>query len=272
MSKKKYCIRCGEPLPLEASFCPRCTASQMARQSVEPPRAGGRRRTAWLCGAAALVLAAALTGGLLLRPDEPVPEEDTQPSGLSGTLQEDTCQTYYEGADGRLYHVFACFSPQPDGGAFPASHREELLPADEPGTSPLCLFVEDAEDRAADVRDAFRELLRDHTVEAVAAEGSDVCVIHEETDGYGDAGALLAHEHQVTSACTYNDIIWTLYMKNGDEITLRQVIECSEKPQKTVSWEDTPLDTAAELQALLDAETESLSNETSLIVQLPHVT
>lgn len=273
MSRKKYCIRCGEPLPLEASFCPRCTASQMARQSVEPPRAGGRRRrTAWLCGAAALVLAAALTGGLLLRPDEPVPEEDTQPSGLSGTLQEDTCQTYYEGADGRLYHVFACFSPQLDGGAFPASHREELLPADEPGTSPLCLFVEDAEDRAADVRDAFRELLRGHTVEAVAAEGSDARVIHEETDGYGDAGALLAHEHQVTSACTYNDIIWTLYMKNGDEITLRQVIECSEKPQKTVSWEDTPLDTAAELQALLDAETESLSNETSLIVQLPHVT
>ena len=213
MSKKKYCIRCGEPLPLEASFCPRCTASQMTRQSVEPPCAGGRRRrTAWLCGAAALVLAAALAGGLLLRPDEPVPEEDTQPSGLTGTLQEDTCQTYYEGADGRLYHVFACFSPQPDGGAFPASHREELLPADEPGTSPLCLFVEDAEDRAADVRDAFRELLRGHTVEAVAAEGSDACVIHEETDSYGDAGALL------------------------------------------------------------DAETESLSNETSLIVQLPHVT
>ena len=273
MSRKKYCIRCGEPLPLEASFCPRCTASQMARQSVEPPRAGGRRRrTAWLCGAAALVLAAALTGGLLLRPDEPVPEEDTQPSGLSGTLQEDTCQTYYEGADGRLYHVFACFSPQLDGGAFPASHREELLPADEPGTSPLCLFVEDAEDRAADVRDAFRELLRGHTVEAVAAEGSDACVIHEETDGYGDAGALLAHEHQVTSACTYNDIIWTLYMKNGDEITLRQTIECSEKPQKTISWEDTPLATTAELQAVLDEEAEKLSDETELEIILPNVT
>ena len=233
MSKKKYCIRCGEPLPMEASFCPRCTASQTARQSVEPPRAGRRkRRAAWLCGAAALVLAAALTV-VLLRPAEPTPEEDTQPSGLAGTRQEDICQTYYEGADGRLYHVFVCFSPQPDGGAFPASHREELLPADEPGTSPLCLFVEDAEDRAADVRDDFRALLRDHTVEAVAAAGSDTCVIHEETDGYGDAGALLAHEHQVTSTCTHNDIIWTLYMENGDEITLRQVIECSEKPEKT---------------------------------------
>ena len=132
--------------------------------------------------------------------------------------------------------------------------------------------MEDAEDRAADVRDAFRELLRGHTVEAVAAEGSDACVIHEETDGYGDAGALLAHEHQVTSACTYNDIIWTLYMKNGDEITLRQVIECSEKPQKTVSWEDTPLDTAAELQALVGGGTERPRKGGCLIVQLPHVT
>lgn len=273
MSKKKYCIRCGEPLPLEASFCPRCTASQMARQSVEPPRAGGRRRrTAWLCGAAALVLAAALTGGLLLRPDEPVPEEDTQPSGLTGTLQEDTCQTYYEGADGRLYHVFACFSPQPDGGAFPASHREELLPADEPGTSPLCLFVEDAEDRAADVRDAFRELLRGHTVEAVAAEGSDACVIHEETDSYGDAGALLAHEHQVTSACTYNDIIWTLYMKNGDEIQLTMTVEFEEQTTLYFGQQDAPLDTAQELQALLDRLAQEYDADTAITVELPGVT
>ena len=106
----------------------------------------------------------------------------------------------------------------------------------------------------------------------MAAEGSDACVIHEETDSYGDAGALLAHEHQVTSACTYNDIIWTLYMKNGDEITLRQTIECSEKPQKTISWEDTPLATTAELQAVLDEEAEKLSDETELEIILPNVT
>ena len=144
-----------------------------------------------------------------------------------GTFREDTCQTCYEGADGRIYHVFACFSPQPSGGALPASHRSELLPADEPGTSPLCLYVRDAEDRSKDVRADFRELMRYHKVKAVAAEGSDTCTIYDESDAYYDAGALLAHEHQVTSACTYNDIIWTLYMKNGDEITLRQTIELS---------------------------------------------
>ena len=50
-------------------------------------------------------------------------------------------------------------------------------------------------------------LLAYHTVEAVAAEGSDTCTILGETDSYYNAGALLAHEHEVTSACTYNDII-----------------------------------------------------------------
>ena len=276
VSKKKYCIQCGAELPLEASFCPRCTASQMTRRTMQPPRAGRRkRRTAWLCGAAGLVLAAALAIALLpgpVREERPAQTGDSEPSGLAGTFREDTCQTYYEGADGRLYHVFVCFSPQPSGGASPASHRAELLPADEPGTSPLCLFVEDAEDRSKDVRADFRELLRYHRVEAVAAEGSDTCTIYEESDSYNDAGALLAHEHTVTSTCTYNDIIWTLYMKNGDEITLRQVIECSEKPQKTISWEDTPLNTAAELQAVLDGEAERLSDETDLTILLPNVT
>ena len=203
VSKKKYCIQCGAELPLEASFCPRCTASQMTRRMMEPPRAGRKkRRTAWLCGAAGLVLVSALAIALLSGPvqeERPAQTGDSEPSGLAGTFREDTCQTYYEGADGRLYHVFVCFSPQPSGGASPASHRAELLPADEPGTSPLCLFVEDAEDRSKDVRADFRELLRYHRVEAAAAEGSDTCTIYEESDSYNDAGALLAHEHTVTS-------------------------------------------------------------------------
>ena len=41
-------------------------------------------------------------------------------------------------------------------------------------------------------------------------------------------------------------------MKNGDEITLRQVVECGEQPAQSYSWEDTALDTAEALQTLLD--------------------
>ena len=239
MKKEKYCIKCGAALPEEASFCPCCTASQMERRSVvAPPSNGGRkRRRVWLCAALALLLAVAgiwaLSGGGAVGYDPPVPDP-RQPDSLEGTLKQDTGQVWYDGADGTLYHVFACFSPQPDGGGVPASHRRELLLRGEEGSSPLCLFVVRADDREEDVRAAFSALVERHTIQVVAQEG-DACVVDAATDNYADAGALYAHEHHVTSKCTYNDIIWTLYMKNGDEITLRQVVECGEQPVQSYS-------------------------------------
>ena len=233
MENRKKCIRCGALLPQEASFCPCCTASQLAREPMSPPRSE-KRRGALACAVLLVVLLGAVLwatlggraaqtpprtdGAQTLEPADP-----TEPTGLSGNYQSGGCQTWYDGADGRMYHLYVCFSPQSDGGGLPASHRSELLPADASGTSPLCLFVEDAEDPSLDVREDFSALLAYHTVEAVAAEGSDTCTIMGETDSYYNAGALLAHEHEVTSACTYNDIIWTLHMKTGDKITLRQV-------------------------------------------------
>ena len=277
MKKEKYCIKCGAVLPEEASFCPCCTASQMERRSVvAPPSNGGRkRRRVWLCTALALLLAGAglwalAGGGAAVGYDPPVPDPQ-QPDSLEGTLKQDSGQVWYDGADGTLYHVFASFSPQPDGGGMPASHRKELLLRGEEGSSPLCLFVVKADDREADVRAAFSALVERHTVQAVAQEG-DACVVDEATDNYAAAGALYAHEHHVTSKCTYNDIIWTLYMKNGDEITLRQVVECGEQPVQSYSWEDTALDTTEDLQALLDRLAEEVSFETAVTVYLPAVT
>ena len=34
----KECIKCGHPLPDNASFCPHCTAVQMEKKEVKPPR------------------------------------------------------------------------------------------------------------------------------------------------------------------------------------------------------------------------------------------
>ena len=271
MKNEKHCIKCGAPLPQEASFCPRCTASQIERQSALPPKSGKKRRRAVLAALSAVLLVVLLIGALLPRP-APLPQTDKQPSGLAGTYGSEDCQTWYEGEDGQLYRVFACFSPQPDGGASPVSHRLELLPADQPSTSPLCLFVEDATDRSRDVREDFRALLRGHTIEAIPAEGSKACIVLEETTAYAEAGALLAHEHQEWSTCTYNDIVWTLDMNNGDTIMLKQVVECGEKLRKVISWQERPMDTAAELQALLDEMTKQLDQETELELELPAVT
>ena len=156
MENRKKCIRCGALLPQEASFCPCCTASQLAREPMSPPRSE-KRRGALACAVLLVVLMGAVLwatlggraaqtpprtdGAQALEPADP-----TEPTGLSGNYQSDGCQTWYDGADGRMYHLYVCFSPQSDGGGLPASHRSELLPADASGTSPLCLFVEDAED------------------------------------------------------------------------------------------------------------------------------
>ena len=36
MSKK--CVKCGQPLPDNASFCPHCTAVQTEKQEIKTPR------------------------------------------------------------------------------------------------------------------------------------------------------------------------------------------------------------------------------------------
>ena len=133
MENRKKCIRCGALLPQEASFCPCCTASQLAREPMSPPRSE-KRRGALACAVLLVVLLGAVLwatlggraaqtpprtdGAQALEPADP-----TEPTGLSGNYQSGGCQTWYDGADGRMYHLYVCFSPQSDGGGLPASHR-----------------------------------------------------------------------------------------------------------------------------------------------------
>ena len=56
MSKK--CIKCGQPLPDNASFCPHCTAVQKEKQEIKAPKRW--RKAAF--GAAAVVVFLAAVG------------------------------------------------------------------------------------------------------------------------------------------------------------------------------------------------------------------
>ena len=59
MENRKKCIRCGALLPQEASFCPCCTASQLAREPMSPPRSE-KRRGALACAVLLVVLMGAV--------------------------------------------------------------------------------------------------------------------------------------------------------------------------------------------------------------------
>ena len=107
----KNCIQCGAPLPEEAAFCPRCATFQLQRHTVsEIPT----EKMEWWVGVLCVLLALALLHG--------APEQATETPAVLSAEDEDRaarygreCQAYYEGADGRLYHIFTAFSPGIDG-------------------------------------------------------------------------------------------------------------------------------------------------------------
>lgn len=263
MSEKttKTCLRCGAALPEEAAFCPVCTASQMERQTMALPR---RRRRVWPVAAGCLLLVTlALPIGAALWSSTPQaetpPPEDTLPLTISRESEDgaeprygELCQTYYEGEDGQLYHVFAAFSPGIDGGSTMRGYCSGLL---EPGctdTGPLTLFVEEVAS-GRNGRDSFSALLEDWSVTVTAPDGGERCTLRDPTFDYiSTTDALLYQELTGTSACADNEIVWTLRMKNGDVVTVKQGVTFGAKTVVEYHWEDTPMNTAAELQALLD--------------------
>ena len=281
IDRTKKCIRCGAALPEKAAFCPCCTASQIHRRtiSVTPP---ATRRNQWWIGALAALAALALPVGATLwssAAQVETPPEDTLPLTVSRESEDgaetrygELCQTYYEGEDGQLYHVFASFSPGIDGGSTMRGYCSDLL---EPGctdTGPLTLFVEEAAS-GRNGRDSFSALLEDWSVTVTAPDGGERCTLSAPTFDYiSTTDAMLYQELTGTSACADNEIVWTLRMKNGDVVTVKQGVTYSAKTKVEYHWEDTPMNTAAELQALLDDITASAKAEEAVYLYLPAVT
>ena len=271
MSEKttKTCIRCGVPLPEGAAFCPCCTASQMERQTMALPR---RRRRVWPVAAGCLLLAALALFFVLRRSAaEPVEPAEEQPSPQETDPYLTACQTYYTAADGREYHVFAAFSPQGENDTVPVGYHAELVPEGMQPSCPATVFVADAL-TGANANAAFSALVEDSGVTVSAEDGVGRVRLQEPDYDWADTGALLFRVMVGDSSCTHNEIVWTLRMKNGDTVELRQTVEFTLQQIVTFRWEDTPMSTAAELQALLDDIARQYDADTKVQLQLPAVT
>lgn len=181
------------------------------------------------------------------------------------------CQTYYTGADGREYHVFTAVTPSIEGRTDPVGYRSELIPAGGTVDFPATVMVEDAvtQDYAAE---DFAALLDSWDVSVTAPEGVSRVSLREAELEAADTPALLYRRLWGDNTCTHNEIVWTLRMKNGDVLTLTQTIELLPQEVRTYSTADTPLDTAEQLQALLDDITGACDADTSVTVYLPEVT
>lgn len=269
MAETKRCIQCGAVLPEDAAFCPHCTATQVTRQVQAVPRRLGWWKMALLAVGALATLT--VGGWALWGREKPAAQETVLPTVTAANAYDRQCQTYYEGADGALYWVFAAFSPAgSDGENCPNGYRSQLIAAGEESWGPLTLYAYDAV-TGKNAREAFAPLVEDWQVTASAQEG-DACRIVMEDADYSAGGAMYAREHIATSLCGRNEITWMLHMRNGDTVALTQVEEYGERPAVDYRWENEDMTTPTALQALLDRAAEETEPEDVVTVYLPAVT
>lgn len=181
------------------------------------------------------------------------------------------CQTYYTGADGREYHVFTAMTPNRYDPTTPVGYCCRLIPDGSGNDFPATVMVQDATTQE-DCPEDFAALLDSWDVTVSAPEGVGRVSLREVELETADTPALLYRRLWGDNTCTHNEIVWTLRMKNGDVLTLTQTIELLPQEVRTYSTADTPLETAQELQALLDRLAEEYDADTSITVELPDVT
>lgn len=181
------------------------------------------------------------------------------------------CQTYYTAGDGREYHVFTAMTPNLYDPTTPVGYCCRLIPDGGSNDFPATVMVEDAvtQDYAAE---DFAALLDSWDVSVTAPEGVSRVKLWDAEEETPESPALLYRRLRADPTCTHNEVVWTLRMKSGDVLHLTMTVEFEEQQALRITPEDAPLDTAQELQALLDQLAQEYDADTSITVELPDVT
>lgn len=267
--KRTTCISCGAPLPEGAAFCPCCTATQIDRQTATPPAARRWKQVAGILLALALIVGAA--GAVCLRRQSAT---DEQNAALKKLAETDpylaACQTYYTGEDGREYHVFTAFTPEGDNSR-PVGYLAELIMVGQTNDFPITVIAQDAVSGEL-TADTFAPLLESWDVAVNAGDGVGRVSLKEAQEEAAESPALLYRRAVADATCSHNEVVWTLRMKNGDHITLTQTLECGPREERYYHYSDTPMNTAEELQTLLDTVAAECTADVLVTVSLPNVT
>lgn len=247
----KTCRNCGAELPEGASFCPHCAQSQIEKAKAAPPRLW--RKKALIAAAGVLLLALALLVCFC----------STRPKTYEGGAT-----VVYTDQDGS-YELLVTFHPDDIVNNRPVGEKSVSQSTDEVSNMTVMLGVyQDGE--IADT-EAFFEKVERCTLEASPNEDGALVLTEP---SYNTNFLPAARESDITysGASGTNDLHWTLQMKNGDAIRLKQTFEVIPLIHQVYTPEDTPLDTMEDLTALLARINEEVPEETIVDVYLPPVT
>lgn len=247
----KSCPYCGSPLPRAAAFCPHCAQSLRPRRTMAPPLRRWRRllRPAVILA----VLAAAMLAGWRC---------------LAPRTFDAYGQVTYTDADG-TYQLLVTFqnerfTPQPE--------ITEQAEADGEYRMPSRLFINHV-DTGANAGQIFLQKVEWASAELLQPEDSPspmACSQPEYRDFSPDSALVSLVDFAGRSAPA--ELVWTLRMENGDTIRLRQKIAAELVETYDFGPEDAPMDTAEDLQALVDRIAEEVPLPAVVNLHLPVVT
>lgn len=247
---ERTCPNCGAHLPPEASFCPRCARSLRPRRAVDAPAPPRGRRAALL---ALAVLAAALALGAVYA--ALAPHTYKAWGELTYTLGENA------------YRLALSFRGQPsaEGGyTVQVAQGTDYERASR-------LFITHV-GTGAEAGQIFNRHTEGYQVEVIQPPDSPSPVTWGDPVTGDSSGAYLRAPIRFTGDSSGPaEIRWHIFMKNGDDIILRQRLDF--EPVETVDYypEDWPMDTAQQLQALVEHIDKTAPSPAVVNLHLPPV-
>ena len=241
------CPHCGADLPEHAAFCPHCARDIHPRREAKKPVPLLKKLLLGLLVLA--VLAAAGTGLWLVFGPKAY-------DGYGEVLYGDWQILLALNADS--------YAPAP----------EVTIPGEPEGQYrvPSRLFVNDAH-TGEDASEAFLAQVKAVSAEFTGQEDStSPFVCSEPAYNPGAPECPLLSLIDFTGESGTAELVWTFQMKNGDTITLRQTYEVTPIPVYDYYPEDHPMDTAEELQALIDSISGQVEDVAVVNLHLPPVT
>lgn len=287
----KKCINCGSDLPDGAAYCPHCETSQFDKQRVEPPK---KRRGAIAAAVCTVILVAAVSVGVGLSwggGPAAIPTEGVAGTAPAGTAPAETAPAATApaettGPEDELSGIGADMVYASDGGSYrlvltidtvnggvqtPQPERNYVCAEGNWSANPSQLYVYDAED-SSPANEEFMALVDSYTVEVLPRGDARQMEYSAPAADPSFPGAALVSHIEFTYGCGTNDILWTLNMKNGDTVQLRQIITITDIETITYTPEDVPMDTTEDLQSLMDYIDLELPLNTAVDIYLPPVT
>ena len=249
------CPHCGADLPENAACCPHCAKDIHPRKKAKSATPLLKKLLVGLL----ILAAAAAVGGAIWYFNRPYEPQEFDALG----------EVYYESGE-KTYQLLVAW---PNDRCAPAPDIYQQGSPDEQYRWPSRWYVNDAA-TGADAWAEFEPLVEQVTVEVVQDENAAGPLTAGEPrhdEDYSPDAAMIC-SLDFTGNSGESQIVWTVQMKNGDVIRVRQNIHVTAIITHEYHWEDTPMDTVEDLQALLDQTAQEIAPSDLVYIYLPPVT